>query len=92
VLYPVVLQTVCVRHVPAGLDTAALNRHTREWVDRVNRSGVAYLTAAEVDGRWFARVSIGAIPTEREHLVATWSAMQEAAHDAASHAHEDLLD
>ena len=39
VLAPVPLQTVCVRHEPAGLDGEALDRHTQAWVDRVNRSG-----------------------------------------------------
>lgn len=82
VLYPVVLQTVCVRHVPAGLDARALDDHTRDWVDRLNRSGAAYLTAAQVDGRWFGRVAIGAISTERPDVVATWTAMQRAARAA----------
>jgi len=76
VLNPVVLQTVCVRHEPAGLTGDALDLHTRAWVDRVNRSGVAYLTPAILDGRWMARVSIGAIATEREHVEAVWSAMK----------------
>ena len=59
-LAPVPLQTVCVRHEPAGLDGEALDRHTLAWVDRVNRSGAAYLTPAVLDGRWMVRVSIGA--------------------------------
>ena len=41
VLAPVPLQTVCVRHEPAGLDGEALDRHTLAWVERVNRSGGA---------------------------------------------------
>ena len=78
---PVVLQTVCVRHEPDGLDGDALDRHTQAWVDRVNRSGDAYLTPALLDGRWMARVSIGAIATEREHVERVWTAMQSAAKD-----------
>ncbi len=38
VLAPVPLQTVCVRHEPAGLDGDALDRHTLAWAERVNRS------------------------------------------------------
>lgn len=76
VLNPVVLQTVCVRHEPEGLAGEALDRHTLGWVDRVNRSGEAFLTPALLDGRWMARVSIGAIQTEREHVDQTWRAMQ----------------
>jgi aromatic-L-amino-acid decarboxylase len=73
------LQTVCVRHEPAGLESEALDRHTRAWCDRVNRSGVAYLTPAQLDDRWMVRVSIGAIATDREHVKALWNAMRAAA-------------
>jgi aromatic-L-amino-acid decarboxylase len=77
VLAPVVLQTVCLRHEPAGVTGDALDAHTLAWVDRVNRSGAAYLTPALLDGRWMARVSIGALLTERVHVDAVWQAMQE---------------
>jgi aromatic-L-amino-acid/L-tryptophan decarboxylase len=76
VLAPVPLQTICVRHEPAGLEGDALDRHTQGWVERVNRSGAAYLTPAVLDGRWMARVSIGSIATEREHVAAVWEVMQ----------------
>jgi aromatic-L-amino-acid decarboxylase len=76
VLAPVPLQTVCVRYEPAGLEGEALDRHTQAWADRVNRSGAAYLTPATLDGRWMVRVSIGSIPTEREHVEAVWAAMR----------------
>jgi aromatic-L-amino-acid decarboxylase len=76
VLAPVPLQTVCVRHIPGDLESAALDRHTLAWVDGVNRSGGAYLTPALLDGRWMARVSIGAELTERSDVEALWSAMQ----------------
>jgi aromatic-L-amino-acid decarboxylase len=78
VVAPVPLQTVCVRHQPRGLDGEALDRHTLAWVDRVNRSGEAYLTPAVLDGRWMVRVSIGAEGTERTHVEALWAAMQRA--------------
>lgn len=78
VLAPVPLQTLCVRHVPDGLEGDALDRHTLAWVDRVNRSGAAYLTPATLAGRWMCRVSVGAYPTEREHVAALWDAMREA--------------
>ena len=53
-----------------------LDRHTQAWVDRVNRSGDAYLTPAVLDGRWMARVSIGALSTERVHVERAWAAMR----------------
>jgi aromatic-L-amino-acid/L-tryptophan decarboxylase len=79
VLAPVPLQTLCLRHEPAGLAGEALDRHTLAWADRVNRSGAAYVTPALLEGRWMVRVSIGAIPTEREHVAALWALMQEEA-------------
>jgi aromatic-L-amino-acid decarboxylase len=72
VLAPVPLQTVCIRHEPSGLEGEALDTHTMDWVERVNHSGGAYLTPSTLDGRWMVRVSIGAIPTEREHVEALW--------------------
>ena len=40
------------------------------------RSGDGYLTPSMLDGRWMARVSIGAETTEREHVAALWDAMR----------------
>jgi aromatic-L-amino-acid decarboxylase len=76
VLAPVPLQTVCVRHEPPGLDGEELDRHTRSWAERVNRSGAAYLTPAILDGCWVVRVSIGAEATERQHVEALWFLMR----------------
>ncbi len=79
VVAPVRLQTVCVRHQPPGVAGEALDRHTRAWCDRVNRSGQAFLTPATLQGRWMVRVSIGAEATERADVAAAWAAMQQAA-------------
>lgn len=79
VLAPVPLQTVCIRHEPVGLEGEALDRYTLDWVERVNRSGQAYLTPAILDGRWVVRVSIGALPTERKHVEALWALIREEA-------------
>jgi aromatic-L-amino-acid decarboxylase len=79
VVAPVALQTVCVRHEPPGLQGEALDRYTQTWAERINRSGQAYLTPAVLDGRWMVRVSIGAEPTEREHVAALWRIMRQEA-------------
>jgi glutamate/tyrosine decarboxylase-like PLP-dependent enzyme len=81
VLAPVVLQTLCLRHTPRGLEGEALDRHTKGWAERVNRSGAAYLTPAVLDGRWMVRVSVGAEATERADVEALWGAMREAAEE-----------
>jgi len=91
-LAPVRLQTVCVRHEPARLvgddgvacDGEALDRHTLAWVDAINSSGAAFLSASVLDGRWMVRVSVGVEATEREHVAALWDLMREAAAAAAT--------
>jgi aromatic-L-amino-acid decarboxylase len=76
-LAPVPLQTVCVRHEPPGASGEALDRHTLDWCGRINDSGAAWLTPAQLDGRWMVRVSIGAEATERRHVEALWQQMRE---------------
>jgi aromatic-L-amino-acid decarboxylase len=78
-LAPVPLQTVCLRHAPPGLEGEALDKHTLGWVDRVNRSGGAYLTPATLAGRWMVRVSIGAYTTEQEDVAEAWQLICETA-------------
>jgi aromatic-L-amino-acid decarboxylase len=77
VLAPIHLQTVCIRHEPAGLQGEALDKHTLAWVDAINQSGGAYVTPATLDGRWMVRVSIGAISTERDDVAALWKLAQD---------------
>jgi len=84
VLAPVNLQTLCIRHQPAGLSGEALDQHTQRWAEALNRSGLAYVTPATLDGRWMVRISIGALPTERQHVVALWEQIQRAAADSLS--------
>jgi aromatic-L-amino-acid decarboxylase len=79
VLNDVVLQTICVRHDPGGLNGEDLDRHTLAWCEAVNQSGQAYLTPAVLDGRWMVRVSIGSLSTERTDVERLWSAMRHAA-------------
>lgn len=74
---PAPLQTVCVRHEPPGLTGEALDKHTLDWVGRLNQSGQAYLTPALLDDQWIVRVSIGAELTERDHVAQLWNLMQE---------------
>ncbi|MEM6705779.1 MAG: pyridoxal-dependent decarboxylase [Acidobacteriota bacterium] len=75
-LAPVPLQTVCVRHEPPGLSGDALDEHTLRWVASIERSGVASLTTARIEGRWMVRVSVGAEATERGDVEALWQAMR----------------
>jgi len=77
---PVPLQTVCLRHVPAGeRDEATLAAHNLAVAARVNGSGRAYLTPSVLKGRQIIRVSIGATTTERKDVEALWREMREVA-------------
>ena len=62
-----------------GLDHDGLNRHTMAWVDAVNGSGAALVTASLLDGVWSVRVSIGAENTERSDVEHLWRLLQHAA-------------
>jgi len=87
VLAPVNLQTVVLRHEPAGvvsgngevLDAGALDAHTLSWVDAVNGSGAALVTPSLLDGTWSVRVSIGAEATERRDVEELWYLLRQAA-------------
>lgn len=79
IVAPVPLQTICVRHAPAGLEGHQLDQHTLAWVTAINQSGTAYLTPAKLDGQWMVRISIGAEPTTLTHVKALWQTLQTAA-------------
>ena len=88
VVAPVTLQTICVRHEPVGvdgapLDAVALDAQTQRWAAALNASGRAFVTSAQLDGRWMVRISIGAVATEEADVAAGWAALQDAAAAAA---------
>lgn len=78
ILAPMRLQTLCIRHEPAGVAGEELDQHTLAWLERVHATGRAWLTPAQLDGRWMVRVSIGALATEREHVAELWQLLQDA--------------
>ncbi|RLA10266.1 MAG: aspartate aminotransferase family protein [Gammaproteobacteria bacterium] len=81
VLTPVTLQTICIRHQPAGLEGEALDAHTLNWVGKINQSGEAFMSPSQLDGRWMVRVSIGVEATTREHVQKLWDLVQNTAID-----------
>lgn len=82
VIAPVNLQTVCIRHQPAGLEGEALDSHTLAWVNAINQSGEAFMSPSQLDGRWMVRVSIGVEATTREHVLKLWALIQHRANQA----------
>lgn len=83
-LAPVPLQTVCLRYEPDGLSGDDFDDFTRTWCQRINDSGVAYLTPAVLEGRWMVRVSVGSVTTELEHVRQLWTVMRETAEAVAA--------
>ena len=79
ILAPVNLQTVCIRHTPAGLDGENLDAHTLAWVNAINQSGEAFMSPSQLDGGWMVRVSIGVEATTREHVQRLWDLIQRSA-------------
>lgn len=80
-LAPAPLQTVCLRSVPEALagDEEALAAHNAVIVERVNAGGGYYFGTSLVKGTLLLRISVGAEPTEREHVEGMWAALREAA-------------
>jgi aromatic-L-amino-acid decarboxylase len=79
---PVALQTVCLRHTPndtsgTALEGDALDRHTLNWVERINASGAAFMSPSLLDGRWMVRISVGVEDSTREHLARLWELLQQ---------------
>jgi aromatic-L-amino-acid/L-tryptophan decarboxylase len=75
---PCTFQTVCVRHVPAGMSEAQVDAHNHAWAEALNRSGTAYVTTTQLKGRVIVRLSIGALQTERADVEALWQHLQQA--------------
>jgi len=80
-LAPAPLQTVCLRHQPPALagDEEALAAHNAAIVERVTAGGQYYFGTSLLKDRLIIRVSVGAQPTEREHVAGVWAALREAA-------------
>ncbi len=68
---PVPFSLVCVRMKGSDDDNRAL-------MDRVNASGVAFLSPTSLNGKLYLRVAIGNIKTTREDIEATWCAIRSA--------------
>lgn len=82
VVAPVHLATVALRFAPGWAldDEDAANR---EIIERVNRSGDAFLTHTVLAGRTVIRVSIGNLETTEEDVDLLWRALRDAAASVA---------
>jgi aromatic-L-amino-acid decarboxylase len=82
---PVPLSTVCFRAHPLGVDDEdALELLNASLVERVNASGVAFVSHTKVAGRYAIRVAIGNAASGWPHVEAAWTALRDAAAGATS--------
>jgi aromatic-L-amino-acid/L-tryptophan decarboxylase len=73
---PVPLSTVCFRAHPSGVDDEAeLERLNTDIVERVNASGVAFVSHTKVAGCYAIRVAIGNAASTWQHVEKTWLAV-----------------
>jgi aromatic-L-amino-acid decarboxylase len=78
-LAPVPLSVVCFRARPRSLqlDTSALDALNAEILERVNGSGLAFLSHTRLKGHYALRLAICNIRTLEPHIMRTWSLLQE---------------
>ena len=73
------LATVCFRQEEGGRRKEEGDRLNRELLERVNRSGRAFLTGTRLKGRFVLRLSLGRLTSTEEHLRQSWALIQETA-------------
>jgi aromatic-L-amino-acid decarboxylase len=78
-LAPVPLSVVCFRWNPRGAlrSDADLDRANEQLMERVNRTGEAFLSHTRIDGRLALRIAIGHERTTEEHLRRVWTLLSD---------------
>ena len=83
VVAPVPFSVVCFRHTgartAAPADEVTLERWNAAIMERVNRSGEAFLSHTKLGGRYVMRLAIGNVRTERAHVARAWALLEAAA-------------
>jgi aromatic-L-amino-acid decarboxylase len=79
VVAPVPLSVVCFRYSPPGMSPEAADTQNMAILDRVNRTGLAYLSHTKLGGRVILRLAIGNVRTDEHHVAQAWRLLQEAA-------------
>jgi aromatic-L-amino-acid/L-tryptophan decarboxylase len=74
---PVSMGVVCFRFIDSGEDK--LDKLNSDVVERINASGMAYLTQTKLQGRTIMRIGLGNVLTTEEHLRKAWEIIQETA-------------
>lgn len=79
-LAPVPLNALCFRYHPAGIDDPdTLNRLNAGLLERVNRTGKAFLTHTKLDGRFAIRMVLGQTTVTETNVRQTWDLLRDTA-------------
>lgn len=81
-LAPAPFSTVCFRHVPTR--EVGLEAHNSAILDKINASGMAFLSHTKLNGNYALRVAIGNQATTQEHVARLWDQLQYVAQQALS--------
>jgi aromatic-L-amino-acid decarboxylase len=81
-LAPVPFSTVCFRHAPSN--NVDLEAHNAALIDKINASGVAFLSHTKLNGTYALRVAIGNQATTQEHVARLWAQLKHAAEAAST--------
>ncbi len=73
---PVPFSTVCFRYAPAELDDDAADAWNVHALERVNESGVAFLSHTKLGGRYVLRLSIGHLRTTEREIRRAWDVLR----------------
>ncbi|HET7585092.1 MAG TPA: pyridoxal-dependent decarboxylase [Gemmatimonadaceae bacterium] len=73
---PVPFSTVCFRCAPEGMSEAEADAWNERALERVNASGVAFLSHTRLRGRYVLRLSIGHLRTTEAELRRAWEVLR----------------
>src|SRR5207244_6986132 len=77
---PVVMPVICFRFIVAA-DESKIDIINSEIVERINRSGRAYLNQTKLRGRTVIRIGLGNVLTTEEHVRKGWQLVRNTAAD-----------
>lgn len=76
---PVLLNTVCFRYCPAGMDDRDANSLNERINHALNDTGKIYLTHTKIDGRYVLRMVTAQTSVTESHVLQAWDLIRETA-------------
>jgi aromatic-L-amino-acid/L-tryptophan decarboxylase len=79
IMAPVVLNTICFRYIPTGVDETQINRLNEKLNHLLNDSGKLYLTHTVLKNKYTLRMVIGQTNVTQQHVDKAWDLIRETA-------------